>query len=98
MESGWFLGDFEPTVNSNSNFEVGVKTFNKGDSEMMHYQLTATEWTCVIRGRVRIGMDVFEENDIVEIPPLEAVDFEALEDSILVVVKSPSIPLDKVIV
>jgi hypothetical protein len=34
-------------------------------------------------------------NEIAEIPPLERADFEALEDSILVVVKSPSMPNDK---
>ena len=95
MSLGWFIGNFNPSLHKNEQIEVGVKRFKKGDTEPMHYQLTATEWTCVVQGRVRIGNDIFEQNEIVEIPPLESADFEALEDSLLVVVKSPSIPQDK---
>jgi hypothetical protein len=96
MTLGWFIGDFNPSLCNNTSVEVGVKRFKKGQKEPVHYQLTATEWTCVIQGRVRIGNDIFEENEIAEIPPLESADFEALEDCTLVVVKSPSLPSDKV--
>ena len=96
MTLGWFIGNFTPSLNRNETFEVGVKRFVKGDIEPMHYQLIATEWTCVIQGRVRIGKNVFETNEIAEIPPLEVADFEALEDCVLVVVKSPSLPADKI--
>jgi hypothetical protein len=96
MTLGWFVGNFSPSLYQNEFVEVGVKKFSKGETEPMHYQLTATEWTCVLTGRIRIGDLTFEENDIAEIPPLESADFEALEDCVLVVVKSPSIPSDKV--
>jgi hypothetical protein len=96
MTLGWFIGNFTPSLFQNDSVEVGVKRFAKGDTEPMHYQLTATEWTCVISGSIRLGNLTFEQNDIVEIPPLESADFEALEDCILVVVKSPSIPADKI--
>jgi hypothetical protein len=96
MTLGWFIGNFTPSLYRNDAVEVGVKKFKKGDTEPMHFQMTATEWTCVIQGRVRIGQNVFEVNEIAEIPPLESADFEALEDCLLVVVKSPSNPNDKV--
>ena len=96
MKLGWIIGDFQPTLLKNSTVEVGVKTFKKGDVEPLHHQVSATEWTCVIQGKIRIGDMVFLRNDIAEIPPLESADFEALEDSILLVIKSPSIPSDKV--
>jgi hypothetical protein len=96
MTLGWFIGNFTPSLYSNTEVEVGVKRFKRGDTEPSHHQLTAVEWTCVISGKIRIGQHVFEENEIVEIPPLESVDFEALEDSVLIVVKSPSLPSDKV--
>ena len=96
MTLGWFIGNFTPSLHINDVVEVGVKRFLKGEIEPMHYQLTATEWTCVIQGRVRIGENIFETNEIAEIPPLESADFEALEDCVLVVVKSPSIPSDKI--
>jgi hypothetical protein len=51
----------------------------------------------VVVGKIRLGQVEFVENEIAEIPPMESADFEALEDSILVVVKSPSRPSDKVI-
>ena len=97
MKLGWFIGNFNPSLFKNENFEVGVKRFSKGETELSHYQLKATEWTCVIQGRIRIGRNILEENEIAEIVPLESADFEALEDCILVVIKSPSIPSDKVI-
>jgi len=95
MKLGWFIGNFSPSVLKTESFEVGIKKFEKGQTEMSHHQILATEWTCVIQGRIRIGSIIFEENEIAEIPPLESADFEALENSILVVVKSPSSPLDK---
>ena len=96
MTLGWFIGNFTPSLHVNDVMEVGVKRFLKGEMEPMHFQLTATEWTCVIHGRIRIGENIFEANEIAEILPLESADFEALEDCTLVVVKSPSIPSDKI--
>jgi hypothetical protein len=96
MTLGWFIGNFTPSLFSNSEVEVGIKRFAKGDREPAHYQLTATEWTCVVVGKIRLGNSVYEENEIAEIAPLEIADFEALENSVLVVVKSPSKPSDKV--
>ena len=98
MKLGWFIGNFTPTLLENDLVEVGVKIFSKGQMEPRHYQLTATEWTCVVEGCIRIGDNIFEKYEIVEIPPLEDADFEALEDCVLVVVKSPSKPMDKIIV
>ena len=96
MTLGWFIGNFNPSLHRNDSVEVGIKRFKKGATEPLHYQLTATEWTCVIEGRIRIGKNFFNVNEIAEIPPLESADFEALEDCILVVVKSPSVPTDKI--
>jgi hypothetical protein len=97
MKLGWFIGNFSPSLLKNDSIEVGVKTFRRGDTEPSHYQLTATEWTCVVQGRIRIGQHIFETNEIAEISPMEIAEFEALEDCILVVVKSPSLPADKVV-
>jgi hypothetical protein len=95
MKLGWFIGNFNPSLLKTESVEVGIKRFVKGQKELTHYQTVATEWTCVIQGRIRIGVNIFDMNEIAEIPPLERADFEALEDSILVVVKSPSMPNDK---
>ena len=94
---GWFCGRFSPSIIFSEDFEVAVKRFSAGDSEVMHYQLTATELTCVILGEVQIGGEVFGAGEICEIPPGISADFSSTTDSILVVVKAPSLPDDKVI-
>ena len=94
---GWFLGNFVPSVATNPNVEVCLKRYPKGTIEPMHYQLTATEYTLVISGRCRIGSVLLQSDEILCIPPLEAADFEALEDVVLVAVKTPSLPSDKVL-
>lgn len=95
MKFGWFIGNFNPSIFKTAEFEVGIKKFSKGQKEVSHFQKVATEWTCVISGRIRLGQHTFTENQIIEIKPFEELDFEALTDCILVVVKSPSIPEDK---
>ena len=97
MFGGWFIGNFQPTVHSTNEFEVCLKRYKKGDKEGAHFQRIATEFTLVVSGRIRLGEREFEENDIVEIPPFEIADFESLTDSVVVAIKTPSIPSDKII-
>lgn len=92
---GWFVGDFTPSLFANSHVEVCVKYFKEGASEAAHYQLTATEWTVIISGECIVGDTKLGPGDIIEIPPLEVAGFQALTDVVLVAVKTPSIPSDK---
>jgi hypothetical protein len=94
---GWFVGDFAPSLLRNEHVEVCVKHFKEGDTELDHYQLTATEWTLIISGECIIGDKNLGPGDIIEIPPLEVAGFRALTDVSLVAVKSPSLPSDKVL-
>lgn len=95
---GWFIGDFSPSLHKNSDFEVAVKFFQKGEVEASHKQLIATEITVVIQGEIRLGGSFFSRGDVISIPPHEVADFESLTDSSLVCIKFPSIPNDKVAV
>ena len=92
---GWFIGAFEPTMLAADEFEVCIKRYTKGDREPTHYQLRATEFTLVISGQCRIGEHVLGPDDVLRIDPLEAADFEALTDVVLVAIKTPSISSDK---
>ena len=94
---GWVIGDFSPSLYVNQYVEVGIKFFKKGVVEEAHKQLTATEITVVIEGKVRLGSRICEIGDIILISPNEVVDFESLTESKLVCIKFPSIPNDKVI-
>lgn len=94
---GWFLGDFEPSLHRQGNFEVCIKRYDQGVREPAHSQIRATEWTAIISGTCRIGQHLLGPDDILEIGPGEIADFEALTDVVLVAVKSPSVPDDKVL-
>lgn len=95
MTKGWFVGDFEPNVVHSKDFEVAVKEYKKGDKESKHYHKISTEITVIAKGKVVMFDKVFETGAIIEIKPNEATGFEALEDTITVVVKVPSSKSDK---
>jgi hypothetical protein len=94
---GWIIGNFTPTLHHNGEFEVSIKRFKKGQSEPSHKQLTATEISVVIEGQVRLANEILVSNQIGVIEPQEFASFEALEDSIIVCIKFPSLPTDKVL-
>lgn len=98
MIKGWFVGNFDPVVLKNENFEVAVKYYKAGDREETHYHKIAMEVTVIISGTVEMCGKKWSTGDIVVVEPGEATDFHALTDSVNVVVKTPSAPSDKYIV
>ena len=95
---GWVIGDFNPSLFKNSDFEVAVKFFEKGEIELAHKQLIATEITIVVEGVIKLGEGTYSRGDIIEIQPNEVAAFESLTRSSLVCIKFPSIPNDKVVI
>lgn len=95
MTKGWFVGNFEPTLCKTNDCEVAIKSYKSGDLEKKHYHKIATEITVVVKGKVRMFNQIFSEGDIILVEPGEATDFEALEDSMNVVVKIPGVNNDK---
>lgn len=98
MIGGWFVGDFEPSAYRTGMFEVAVKEYAAGDSEKCHIHRVATELTVIVRGRVRMKGSDYGAGAIVVIEPDDPTDFVALEDTITVVVKTPSVHGDKYVV
>lgn len=94
---GWLVGAFQPSIISSDEIEVGLKNFSRGAVEAEHYQSVATEVTVVISGSCRIGAGEYVAGDIIVIPPHISASFEALEETLLLVVKSPSLPGDKTV-
>ena len=92
---GWIVGDFSPSLHKNPHVEVSVKKFKAGDVEKSHMQKISTEITIIVTGTIRLGDNYFLQNDVVDIPPLEFADFEAITDCDLVCIKFPSIASDK---
>lgn len=98
MKGGWFIGNFEPSLFKTNDCEVAVKTYKKGDKEDAHYHKIATEYTCVVKGKVRMFDQVFDAGSIIVVEPGDATAFEALEDAMNVVVKMPGVNNDKYLV
>lgn len=96
MTKGWFIGNFEPSLFKTNDVEVAVKSYKKGDYEAKHYHKIATEYTCIISGRVKMNGIEYGAGDIIVMEPNEATDFECLEDGTTnVVVKYPGANNDK---
>ena len=95
MTKGCFVGNFTPSLFRTNAAEVAVKRYKKGETEKAHYHKIATEITVVINGSVRMFDQIFAEGDIIVVEPLDITMFEALEDTVNVVVKIPGANDDK---
>ena len=94
---GWIVGDFNPSIFRSMEFEVGVKRLLAGYSEPEHFQKNATEVTLVIEGECLLNGERMRPGDIMIIPPRLSGKFFAETDTVLLVLKSPSLPKDKVL-
>lgn len=92
---GWLVGNFKPSLINSKDIEVGLKYYKKGDKESSHVHKIITEYTIVVSGKIKMNDEVYIEKDIVTILPNVPTNFESLEDSITLVIKTPSIPSDK---
>jgi quercetin dioxygenase-like cupin family protein len=95
MKLGWFVGDFSPVVLPTTQFEVACKEYVAGAVEQRHVHRIATELTLIVRGLVRMNGQEFRTGDIIVLEPGEPTDFVVIEDTITVVVKTPSVAGDK---
>ena len=98
MFKGWFVGNFRPTVLSTEACEVALKEYKAGDKEEAHYHKIATEITLIVSGKVKMNEKVWSDGDIIRLEPNEITNFEALTDTLTVVVKTPGAQDDKYIV
>jgi beta-phosphoglucomutase len=95
MMKGWFVGNFYPSVLISESFEAGVKEYKKGHKEASHVHKLATEITVVATGKVRMCDRIINAGEMILMEPGVSTSFEALEDTITFVVKTPSSPSDK---
>jgi quercetin dioxygenase-like cupin family protein len=95
MKGGWFVGRFDPTSFYSEEFEVGYKEFKKGEPHADHYHKVGTEINLIASGKVEFNGEVFDKGSVVIIEPGETTSTKFLEDSTIVVVKTPSLPDDK---
>jgi hypothetical protein len=95
MINGWFIGNFEPTLLNTGEFEVALKRYKMGDFEKKHTHKIATEFTLIVEGEVEMNGMKYVKDEIIKINPQESTDFKCLTDVISLVVKIPSVKMDK---
>ena len=95
MTGGWFVGAFTPVVLQTGVCEVACKRYQAGAVEPRHVHRIATEVTLIVSGRAVMNGAVLTAGQIIRLAPGEPADFAALEDTVTVVVKTPSVAGDK---
>ncbi len=94
--SGWFIGDFEPSLFKTWYFETAIKRYKAGDYEKSHTHHMSKEYTVIVEGEVEMNGIKYKKDDIIIINSDEYTDFKCLTDVITCVVKSPSVKNDKI--
>lgn len=92
---GWFIGNFEPSIMKTDLYEIAVKKYKSGDKEEKHHHKIATEITVVVSGIISMNEEKFIDGDIITVLPNESVEFKCINDSVTIVIKTPSIIGDK---
>lgn len=95
FKGGWIAGNFEPTLARMDEAEVAIKHYKAGECEDRHYHKVAVELTAIVTGRCRMNEHQLSAGDVIRLEPGTDTDFEAYEDTITVVVKTPCVPGDK---
>ena len=97
FKGGWFIGNFTPTIRFTTLFEAAYKYHAKGEHWPAHYQEVATEYNLLTHGRLQIKHTTFHPGDLFIIEPGEIVKPHFLTNCEVMVIKTPSLPGDKIL-
>ena len=95
MHNGWFIGNFEPSVFKNKQFEVAHHNHPAGYVTPKHTHKLAMELTYILKGKLDIRGQMLSAGQMFLYEPYEVADAIVVEDVELIVVKWPSVPSDK---
>lgn len=96
-KAGWMMGNFNPSVLRTPYFELGHHTYPaafKGDN---HRHDMSTEYNYIVRGKADVNGKILSRGDMFIFTPGEYCGSVVyLEETDLIIVKSPSAPDDKI--
>ena len=97
--NGWFIGDFKPNLINSKEFEFGYKKIPKGLKPDYHFHKSKTEFTILIEGKIILekSNQLIEPITCIKLLPGERNDQSFIEDSIIMIINTPSIKGDKYI-
>lgn len=94
-KNGWFIGNFEPTLFLTKDFEVAHHSYKKGFVGEPHIHKISTEYNYILSGKLIVSNKELSIGDIFIYEPGEISNVVFLEDTELIIIKTPSIPSDK---
>ncbi len=97
FKGGWLVGDFDPAIFKRKDVEVGLKHLRKGFLDTAHYHQHAVEFNFVVSGSLLLETgDVVTAGECFVYEKYEVSRCTVLEDSIVLIVRDSSDPLDKI--
>jgi quercetin dioxygenase-like cupin family protein len=93
--NGWIVGDFEPSLIKSKDIEIGVLDLKKGERGDGHFHLKHSEYNIILYGMAKIENKIYNQGDVFIYLPKEKSYVEYLEDTKLLVIKTPSTKNDK---
>lgn len=93
--NGWFIGDFEPSLFKSNVFEIAHHFYKKGFVGTPHTHKVATEYNYILSGKLMASNQICNAGDIFIYEPNEISDVVFLEDTNLIIIKTPSLSNDK---
>ena len=95
-KAGWMIGSFTPAVLSTDAFEFAHHTYKAGFIGQNHKHQVATEYNYIVSGKVNVNGTIMASGMMFIFTPGEYCgDVTYLEDTELIIIKTPSIQFDK---
>ncbi len=98
FDRGYFIGNFSKALFNTNAFEVSYKYHTKEDKHPIHYHRFTTEFILITKGSVIVNGTTIKSGNIFILEPYMINEIEYLEDVELVIVKTPSLPNDRVLI
>jgi hypothetical protein len=92
---GWLIGDFVPSIERQTEFEVGCLSHSQHSFWNYHYHKESVEINYLLRGKMLINNVEYNKSDVFIINKNVISCPLFLEDSEVICIKLPSIPKDK---
>lgn len=95
--NGWYAGKFKPTLVNTKDIEFGFKKISKNTRPDYHYHKYKTEYTILIEGLILCESINKRIKPItcIKLLPYEKNDQYFLEESLILIINTPSIQNDK---
>ena len=87
--------NFSPSLFECRDLEIAVFKLEKGHQADGHFHKTHTEYNYIIRGQAQIGEKLLGAGDFFIYEPYDKAFVKYLEDTDLLVIKTPSVKNDK---